>query len=236
MPLIASGILNFVLDALDRAPVEARLRNAVLHPAPAGGDEALGDVALAPAVMRGVDGERKGGIAMLDRARDMIVDPGRVAADIELVEPQRRGRGSRQLFEPGLADRAQHVRAPELLDPAHDRFRAGGVKALERADRREHDRQAELPPELAHRCVDLADVAQHARPKGDGVERHAVAPQRGLGFRPADDVVPVVLVEVLPRLGDELMQVVQVARRRRGVVDRGWLVGAILHDEPSAEG
>ena len=66
------------------------------------------------------------------------------------------------------------------------------------------------------------------------VERHAVAPQRGLGFRPADDVVPVVLVEVLPRLGDELMQVVQVARRRRGVVDRGWLVGAILHDEPSA--
>jgi hypothetical protein len=28
------------------------------------------------------------------------------------------------------------------------------------------------------------------------------------------------------------MQVVQVARRRRGVVDRGWLVGAILHDEP----
>ena len=67
------------------------------------------------------------------------------------------------------------------------------------------------------------------------VERHAVAPQRGLGFRPADDVVPVVLVEVLARLGDELMQVVQVARRRRGVVDRGWLVGAILHDEPSAE-
>ena len=64
------------------------------------------------------------------------------------------------------------------------------------------------------------------------VERHAVAPQRGLGFRPADDVVPVVLVEVLPRLGDELMEVVQVARRRRGVVDRGWLVGAILHDEP----
>ena len=162
----------------------------------------------------------------------MIVDPGRVAADIELVEPQRLGRRFRQVFEPGLAHRAEHVRDAELLDRAHHRFRAGGVKTLERADRREHDREPELAPELAYRRIDLADVAQHARTKGDGVERHAVAPQRGLGLRPADDVVPVVLVEVLPRLGDELMQVVQVARRRRGVVDRGWLVGAILHDEP----
>ena len=71
----------------------------------------------------------------------------------------------------------------------------------------------------------LADIVQR-------IEREAVAPHRRLAFRRADDVVPVVLVEVLPRLGDELMQVVQVARRRRGVVDRGWLVGAILHDEP----
>jgi hypothetical protein len=81
--------------------------------------------------MRGVDGERKGGITMIERARDMIVDPGRVAADIELVEPQRRGRDFRQVFEAWFAHRAQHVRAPELLDPAHHRFRAGGVKALE---------------------------------------------------------------------------------------------------------
>ena len=36
---------------------------------------------------------------MLDRARDVIVDPGRVAADIELVEPQRLGRGLRQVLE-----------------------------------------------------------------------------------------------------------------------------------------
>ena len=140
--------------------------------------------------------------------------------------------GLRQLLKPGFADRAQHMCAPELLDPAHDGFGAGGVKALERSNRREDDRQAELAPELAYGCVDLADVAQHTRAKRNGVERHAVAPQRGLGFRATDDVVPVVLVEVLPRLGDELMQVVQVARRRRGVVDRGWLVGAILHDEP----
>ena len=124
------------------------------------------------------------------------------------------------------------MRASELLDPAHDGFGAGGVKALERSHRREHDRQAELASELAHRRVDLADVAQHARAKGDRVERHAVAPQRGLGFRPADDVIPVVLVEVLPRLGDEFMEVVKIAGCRRGVVDRSGLVGAILHDEP----
>ena len=48
----------------------------------------------------------------------------------------------------------------------------------------------------------------------------------------ADDVVPVVLVEILPRLGDDLVQVAGIAGCRRGVVDRGGLVGAILHDEP----
>ena len=133
---------------------------------------------------------------------------------------------------PGSQTELQHVRAPELLDRAHDRSRAGGMKALERADRREHDRQAELAPELADRRVDLADVAQHARAKRDRVERHAVAPQRGLGFRPADDVIPVVLVEVLPRLGDEFMEVVQIA----GAVAVSWTEAGwsarFLHDEP----
>src|SRR3954467_2800440 len=33
--------LELRLDALDRAPVEARLRDAILHPAPAGGNEAF---------------------------------------------------------------------------------------------------------------------------------------------------------------------------------------------------
>ena len=70
----------------------AGLERAALHPAPAGGDEALGDVALAPAVMGGVDGEAERRVAVGDGALDVIVDPGLVAAHIELVEPQRIGR------------------------------------------------------------------------------------------------------------------------------------------------
>jgi hypothetical protein len=45
---------------------------------------ALGDVALAPAIAVGVDGQAKGVIALVDRAADIIVDPGGVAPHIEL--------------------------------------------------------------------------------------------------------------------------------------------------------
>ena len=106
------------------------------------------------------------------------------------------------------------------------------MEALERADRREHHRQAQLAAELADRGVDLADVAQHARPERDRVERHAVAPQRGLALDAADDVVPVVLVEVLPRLGDDLVQVEKVAGIGRRVVDGRCWGCAFLHEGP----
>jgi hypothetical protein len=167
--------------------------------------------------MRGVDGEAERGVAVGNGALHVIVDPRLVAAHIELIEAQRLGR-RRASSRARVADRAEHMRGAELVDRAHHRFGAGGVKALERADRREHHRQAKFAPEFADRGIDLADVAQHARPEGDGVERHTVAPQRGLRFDAADDVVPVVLVQVLPRLGDELVQVEQIAGCCRGVV------------------
>ena len=197
----------------------AGLEGAALHASPPGGHEPLGDVALAPAVMGGVDGQAERRIAVRDGALDMIVDPGLVAAHIELKQPQRVGRRRRQLLEPGIADRAEHVAGAELPDAAHDRGGAQRVKAFQRADRRQHDRQAQLAPELADRGIDLADVAQHPRPERDRVERHAVAPQRGLALGPADDVVPVVLVQVLARLGDDLMQIEKIARIGRRVVD-----------------
>ena len=104
------------------------------------------------------------------------------------------------------------------------------MKALQRADRSEHDRQAKLAAEPAHHGVDLADVTQDTRPERDRVERHAVPAQRGLGFRPADDVVPVVLVEVLPGLGDDLVQIEQLAGSGLGVVDGGLIGIAFLHE------
>ena len=212
--------LELLLDALDRLPVEPGLERAVLHPAPPGGDEALGDVALAPAVVRGVDRQREARVAVLDGALDVIVDPVGVAAHIELVEPQRVGRDLGKLFEARVADRAQHVADAELLGGLDHRGGARRMEALERADRREDQRQPHLAAELAGRGIDIADVAQDARAERQGLQRHAVAPQRRLGLRAADDVVPVVLVEVLPRLGDDLVQVEQVADLGRRVVDR----------------
>src|SRR6202011_1674277 len=50
----------------------------------------------------------------------------------------------------------------------------------------------------------------HARAEGNGVERHAVAPQRGLALGAADDVIPCVLVEVLARRAHDLLQILEV--------------------------
>src|SRR5262249_4585847 len=62
-----------LLDTFDRVPVERGLKRAALHAAATGGDEALGNVALAPAVMGGIDGEAEARIAVGDRAFHVIV-------------------------------------------------------------------------------------------------------------------------------------------------------------------
>ena len=122
----------------------------------------------------------------------MIVDKNLVAADVELIEAQRVGRG--------LGDGFELLRGP----------RHGGttawVKDFERADRRQHDRQPQPAPEAIDRGVDPAHVAQHAGPERQRIEGNPVAPQRGLALGAADDVIPVVLVEVLARLLDDFVQ------------------------------
>ncbi len=156
---------------------------------------------------------------MLDRAFDMIVGPGRVAAHIELEHAQRIGRGLRDRFEAGIANRAEHMRDAEFSRRLDHRLGAAGVKAFQRADRAEHDRQPQLVAEHFDRSIDLADVAQHARPERDRVERHAVAPQRRLGLGAADDIIPIVLIEIGAGFGDEFVQIVKFARR--GGIGRG---------------
>ena len=95
------------------------------------------------------------------------------------------------------------------------RLGAAGMKAFQRADRTQHDRQPQLVAQHFGRGVDLADIAQHAGPERDEVERHAVAPQRRLGLGAADDIIPIVLVQIGARFGDELMQIVKGVRRSR---------------------
>jgi len=160
-----------------------------------------------------------------------------VAADVELIDAQRVGRGLGDGFEPGLAHRAEHMGDAELLrGPCH-----GGAAALmkdfERADRRQQQRQPQPAPEPLDRRVDPAHVAQHARPERERIQRHAVAPQRGLALGAADDVIPVVLVEILARLLDDLVQRLKfgahgrTADRRSGFigVDVGFLFWRFIH-------
>ena len=195
-----------VLVALHLVPGE---RGLELHAGPVDRaprlGEAAGEVALAPAVMRAVHGEAEPGEAIGQRALHEIVDPGIVAAYVELEDADRVGRGSRG-FEPGLAHGGEHLRDAELRSAAR---RIGGRalrKRFHAAYGREHHRQAHL---LAHECrgrIYLAHVVEHARAERDSIERLAVAAHRGLGFGGAGEVVPGARRELAAGGGDDFLQ------------------------------
>jgi hypothetical protein len=81
-----------VLDQLYRAPIQPLLEVAAGGPDAAFPDIPLGDITLAPAVMRGIDGQAEGGIAIVDGSADGVFDKGVIASDIELVNAQGIGR------------------------------------------------------------------------------------------------------------------------------------------------
>ncbi len=59
------------------------------------------------------------------------------------------------------------------------------------------------------------------------VERHAVSPQRRLGLGAADDIVPIVLIEIGAGFGDEFVQIVKFARRG-GIGGGSAFVGVLI--------
>src|SRR5260370_1222927 len=81
---------------------------------PAAALMALRDVALAPAVAVGIDGQAEGGVALVDRPAHMIVDPGSVAAHIKLEDAEPVGRRRGGLVEPRLRHRGQDHAVAEL--------------------------------------------------------------------------------------------------------------------------
>ena len=109
--------LELAFDALDRSPIERRLELPPAGAAAAAGDVALGNVALAPAVMGGVDRQTKRRVFVGDGAFDEIVDPGGVAAHVELKDAQRIRRRLCHAFESRIAHRAQHVGDAEFTPP-----------------------------------------------------------------------------------------------------------------------
>ena len=143
-----------------------------------------------------------------------VLDEGVVAANVELKHAQGVGRGLGGLLQPRLGHRAQHVGGAERTGTARDGRTRSGIEHLQRADRRQHDRQAQFAAEHLDRRVDLGDVAQHARPERNLVERHAVAAHGRLGLGGADDIVPGVLIEVRARLAHELVKVLELLAAR----------------------
>src|SRR5258707_2753643 len=83
-PLDHQRYLVLVLDQFHRAPFQSLLEVAAGSAAAAGADVTLGDIALAPAVMRGVNGQAERGLSAGDRAADLMLDEFVVAPDIEL--------------------------------------------------------------------------------------------------------------------------------------------------------
>jgi len=118
----------------------------------------------------------------------------------------------------------------ERAGAARDACGGAGIEYLKRADRREHDRQSQLAAEYIDGAIDPGDVAQHARPECDLVERHAVAAHRGLGLGGADNVIPGILIEVGPGLADKFVKVLEfLAARAELDVHRRPDGGPVIH-------
>src|SRR5216683_383604 len=122
--------IEILLDPLDVAPVELRLVDPRVVDPHAAALVALGNVALAPAVAVGVDGQAEGGVALVDRAPDMIIDPGRIAAHVKLEDAEPVGRGLGGLAEPRLRDRREDHPVAEIPGRRRDGGAATGLEIL----------------------------------------------------------------------------------------------------------
>ena len=127
-----------------------------------------------------------------------------VAVDVELEDLRRRGGGGR-LLERRQGHRADGVHDAELGGRPGRAGGAVGIEGLQRADRRQNGRDAQLLAEEGGRRIDGRDVDQDARPERDLVEGEPVPPQRRLRLRAADQVVPGALIQLPTRLLDDLL-------------------------------
>ena len=110
---------------------------------------AFRQIALAPAVVGGIDREAERAVARCDGTFRHVVDPGGIAARVELIDAQGLGRRLRYGLQARLAHRTQHVADAELLRRLDRRAAAFGREQLQSADRRKDHRQAQLASEKA---------------------------------------------------------------------------------------
>ena len=141
-----------------------------------------------------------------DGLGDHAVDPGLIAAHVELEQLGIVGSGRRHLLEAGLAHRAQHVQRAERGRGPRRRQSAGRNDVLQRADRRQDHGQPHVVAEHLRTGARLLHVAQHARAEHDLVDGHAIALERRLGLAAAHQVVPGLVRDVGLRRAVELVQ------------------------------
>ena len=115
--------VDILLDPVDVAPVELRLVDAGVAGAHAAAQVALGDVALAPAIAVGVDGQAEGVVALVNRAADMVVDPVGVAAHVKLEDLEAVAGGLRGLVQTGMRHRGEDHAVAELRASPRRRWR-----------------------------------------------------------------------------------------------------------------
>jgi hypothetical protein len=139
----------------------------------------IDQLTLANSVMRRIDRERERAIACVLGPADDIVDPIFAATDIELKNLRPVGR-ARAFFEARLGDGAYDRDGSKARRRAARRRAAALHNHLQGADGSEHHRNAQPMPKKHARRVNARDIAQHAGQKCEGVERIAIAAQRGL--------------------------------------------------------
>ena len=194
-----------LLDAVDIGPIEFGLMGFTHGGLTAGGDETLGQVALAPGISVQVDGHGKGLVTQILGLADLVVDPVVVTAHIQLKHTAGVGGFLGDLVHARLAHAGQHVGATEAARGLGRRGAATGRDLLQRPDGRQAYRQLETHAEDVLTRIHFRHVAHHARAQGISFDGHAVALDRGFGLRPAEHVVEDVLVQVLLRCLGELM-------------------------------
>ena len=141
-PLDDKRDLELVLDQFHGAPFQPLLEIAAGGADPTGPDVTLGDIALAPAVMRGIDSQTERRISARDRAPDTIFDEFIAAANIELKQTQGVGRCLRDALEAGLGYGAQHMGGSERTGGTGDSCSRAWIEYLKRTHRRQHDGQS----------------------------------------------------------------------------------------------
>ena len=178
---------------------------------PPAGDQ----LAFASSVIGGIDRQAECRIPRIARAVDNIIDPIRIAPDIDL-KYFGMIRRLRNFLQRGFRHGADQVHGTEFSGSLGDRNPAFRGNRLERADRRQ---QAGDPQFVPHKCsagIDLADIAQDARAQSMTVEAMTVPAERGFGFRGTCHIIPHRPAGVIAGGDDDLMH--------RGVVFRHLVV------------